>query len=116
MSSDDALVLEGLSLRYGRRAPRALDLLSCRFPRGAICGLVGPNGAGKTSLFSVISGFLPPDAGTVDILGGGGFCPKRLKGRLGVLPQAPDTPMERRGDRQGYRPRADRTRSVFPGR
>jgi len=87
MSTDSALVLDGLSLRYGRRSPWALDHLSCSFPRGAICGLVGPNGAGKTSLFSVISGFLPQDAGTVDILGSGEFCPQRLKGLLGVLPQ-----------------------------
>jgi ABC-2 type transport system ATP-binding protein len=87
MGNDDALVLDGLSLRYTRRGPWALDHLSCSFPRGAICGLVGPNGAGKTSLFSVISGFLPQDKGTVDILGSGEFCPQSFKGLLGVLPQ-----------------------------
>ncbi len=87
MSSEPALVLEDLSLRYGRRAPWALDRLTCSFPRGAICGLVGPNGAGKTSLFSVISGLLPQDRGSVDILGEGEFNPQRFKGRLGVLPQ-----------------------------
>jgi len=82
-----ALKLEGLRKRYGRRGPWALDGLTCTFPRGSICGLVGPNGAGKTTLFSVVCGYLPPDAGRVSILGGGPFDPWRLKGRLGVLPQ-----------------------------
>ena len=82
-----ALELEGLRKRYGRRGPWALDGLTCSFPRGTICGLVGPNGAGKTTLFSVVCGFLPPDEGTVRILGGGAFDVWRLKGHLGVLPQ-----------------------------
>ena len=82
-----ALTITGLKKRYGRKSPWALDDLTCHFPRGAICGLVGPNGAGKTTLYSVICGFLPPDEGTVDILGTGPFDPWRLRGRLGVLPQ-----------------------------
>lgn len=83
----DALIVRGLRKRYGRRSPWALDSLECRFPTGALCGLVGPNGAGKTTLYSVVCGFLPPDEGSVDILGEGGFDPHRLKGRVGVLPQ-----------------------------
>ncbi len=85
--TDDALRIEGLRKRYGRRAPWALDGLDCRFPRGALCGLVGPNGAGKTTLYSVVCGFLPPDGGSVDLLGEGPFDPWRFKGRVGVLPQ-----------------------------
>lgn len=34
-------------------------------PPGSITGLIGPNGAGKTTLFAIISGFLPPSAGSV---------------------------------------------------
>ncbi|MCO4771469.1 MAG: ABC transporter ATP-binding protein [Deltaproteobacteria bacterium] len=85
--STAALRVDGLSKRYGRRSAWALDSLTCHVPRGVICGLVGPNGAGKTTLYSVISGFLPQEAGTVDILGEGPFDPWRLRGRLGVLPQ-----------------------------
>lgn len=87
MSDDAALRVTGLKKKYGRKSPWALDDLTCHFPRGAVCGLVGPNGAGKTTLYSVICGFLPPDAGAVDILGTGPFDPWALRGRLGVLPQ-----------------------------
>ena len=34
---------------------------------GRILGLIGPNGAGKTSLFNLVCGVFPPDAGTVTL-------------------------------------------------
>ncbi len=33
--------------------------------KGEILGLIGPNGAGKTTIFNLITGFIPPDSGTV---------------------------------------------------
>jgi branched-chain amino acid transport system ATP-binding protein len=36
---------------------------------GEIVGLIGPNGAGKTTCFNLLSGFLPPTAGTVTFNG-----------------------------------------------
>lgn len=81
-----ALRFEQVSKRY-RGGVKALDRLTFEIPAGAIAGFVGHNGAGKTTAFSVVSGFLLPDEGTVDILGGGPFLASRLKGRLGVLPQ-----------------------------
>ena len=80
-----ALRLDRVDKKFGRHV--ALDGLSLAIPEGSICGLVGPNGAGKTTAFSVVSGYLQPDAGVVDILGQGEFDPYALKGRLGVLPQ-----------------------------
>ncbi|MEE2750588.1 MAG: ABC transporter ATP-binding protein [Myxococcota bacterium] len=85
--SSPALVLEGLRKRYTRRGPWVLDGLTCRFPRGAVSGLVGPNGAGKTTLFSAVVDFLKLQDGRVDILGEGPFEAFRFKGRIGVLPQ-----------------------------
>ncbi len=86
-----ALVLRDVT-RSWRGGRRALDRLSFQVPRGAICGFIGPNGAGKTTTFSIVSGFLPADEGTVDILGEGPFDPWTFKGRLGVLPQDAELP------------------------
>jgi len=79
-----ALRFSGVRKRFGAiQALRGLDL---DVPAGSIFGLIGPNGAGKTTAFSLACGFLRPDAGEMEILGGR-FDPMRLKGRLGALPQ-----------------------------
>ncbi|HEX2112897.1 MAG TPA: ABC transporter ATP-binding protein [Alphaproteobacteria bacterium] len=48
---------------------RALDQVSLGVPEGGLVGLIGPNGAGKSTLFSVISGFVAADEGTVKVDG-----------------------------------------------
>jgi branched-chain amino acid transport system ATP-binding protein len=57
------LQLEGISKRFGRVV--VAEEVSFQLEEGASVGVVGPNGAGKTSLFSIISGDIKPDAGTV---------------------------------------------------
>ena len=47
---------------------RAVDGASLRVDQGRIVALIGPNGAGKTTLFACIAGFLPVDAGRVELL------------------------------------------------
>ena len=66
------LSVRGLSKRFG--GIHAVDDVSFDVPQGAIMALIGPNGAGKTTLFHLVSGFLPPDRGSVvfdgsDVLG-----------------------------------------------
>ncbi|MGH6962198.1 MAG: ATP-binding cassette domain-containing protein, partial [Dongiaceae bacterium] len=39
--------------------------LTLRVVRGDRVGIVGPNGAGKTTLLNLLTGVLPPDAGTI---------------------------------------------------
>jgi ABC-type branched-subunit amino acid transport system ATPase component len=62
---------------YGVHALRGVDL---SVEAGRITGLIGPNGAGKTTLFNCVSGFVPPDAGTVTFDGHGitGWRPDRI--------------------------------------
>ncbi|MGE8637602.1 MAG: ABC transporter ATP-binding protein [Achromobacter sp.] len=67
------LQVQGLSRRFG--GLMALQGLDFSVGQGEIVGLIGPNGAGKTTAFNVISGTLPPSAGSVrfdgvDITGG----------------------------------------------
>ena len=37
--------------------------------RGEIVGFLGPNGAGKTTTMKMLTGYLPPTAGTASIAG-----------------------------------------------
>jgi ABC-type branched-subunit amino acid transport system ATPase component len=61
------LEVRGLSIKFGGNA--ALDDVSLQAAHGEIVGIIGPNGAGKTTLFDVVSGFLRPDAGRVELAG-----------------------------------------------
>lgn len=58
-----SLEAQAISKSYG--GFQALEDVSIRVETGGLFGLIGPNGAGKSTLFSVLSGFLKPDAGRV---------------------------------------------------
>jgi ABC-type branched-subunit amino acid transport system ATPase component len=58
-------ILAAFSLKKGFGGILALNDCSIRVEEGSIVGLIGPNGAGKSTLFDVISGFVPPDAGSI---------------------------------------------------
>jgi ABC-2 type transport system ATP-binding protein len=53
-----------------------------------VTGLLGPNGAGKTTLLSMMSGFLPPSAGTVTLDGIPIWRNPELYRRIGLVPEA----------------------------
>ncbi len=61
------ITLEGLSKSYG--PVKALENISLEVRSGEILGLLGPNGAGKTTTLKIMSGYLWPDAGRVNIKG-----------------------------------------------
>jgi len=52
-----------------------------------VTGLLGPNGAGKTTLLSMMSGFLPPSAGTVTLDGVPIWRNPELYRRIGLVPE-----------------------------
>ncbi|TPM40496.1 ABC transporter ATP-binding protein [Mesorhizobium sp. B2-3-4] len=62
-----ALSIEGISKSFG--CLRAVDNCSFDITKGKITGLIGPNGAGKTTLFSIVTGFVRPDAGRIRLAG-----------------------------------------------
>jgi ABC-type branched-subunit amino acid transport system ATPase component len=47
----------------------ALSSVSIRIREGEIISLIGPNGAGKTTLFNCITGTMPPNSGSIKLLG-----------------------------------------------
>ncbi len=57
------LQVEGVSLSFGGLA--CLSDLDLVVGEGEIVSVIGPNGAGKTSLFNVVTGVYPPDAGRI---------------------------------------------------
>jgi branched-chain amino acid transport system ATP-binding protein len=58
--------ISDLSVHFGGVV--ALDNITVDI-KDDIVGVIGPNGAGKTTLVNVLSGFVLPDSGTVDVEG-----------------------------------------------
>src|SRR5438128_1879415 len=69
-------------------AKRAVDGVSFSIERGEVLGFLGPNGAGKSTTMRMITGFIPPSAGTVTV---GGFDivehPIEARRMIGYLPE-----------------------------
>ena len=60
---DHIVRLERVDMMFGR--VQALSQIDFAVGRNEIVGLIGDNGAGKSTLIKIISGVLPPTAGTV---------------------------------------------------
>jgi ABC-2 type transport system ATP-binding protein len=52
-----------------------------------VTGLLGPNGAGKSTLLHMLSGFLSPSAGEVEVLGESPWRNPAVYRRLGLVPE-----------------------------
>ena len=80
--------VEGLSKRYGDL--EAVKNASFRVDRGEVVGFLGPNGAGKTTTMRMVTGFLPPSAGSVKIAGHDMLeAPLQARRAIGYLPESP---------------------------
>ncbi|MEA5054872.1 MAG: ATP-binding cassette domain-containing protein, partial [Propionicimonas sp.] len=85
MTDPTALILQGVSLRFGDHV--ALDGLSLTAATGEVTAVLGPNGAGKTTLVRCCTGLLVPAAGSISVLGVPAGCPG-ANDRVGLMPQA----------------------------
>jgi ATP-binding cassette subfamily F protein uup len=62
-----ALVIEAKNISKSYEGRVIVDDFSIRIQRGDRLGIVGPNGSGKTTLINMLTGALPPDAGSVKL-------------------------------------------------
>ena len=83
MAGQALLSVRGLTRDF--RGFRAVDAVDLDIGAGSVHALVGPNGAGKTTLFNLLTGFLRPSAGRIELAGRDvtGLPPERVA-RLGV--------------------------------
>lgn len=92
-TSGPVLSVSGATVNYG--AIRALEDVSFDIEQGQLVGLIGPNGAGKSTLVDLITGFIPNQAGRIELDGTDiSSLPPRGRARRGL----------RRSFQQGHTP------------
>jgi ABC-2 type transport system ATP-binding protein len=82
-----SIKVENVSKYYGSQA--ALKGVSFEVRKGEVVGFLGPNGAGKSTMMKIITTYVPPDEGKVDV---SGFDvlekPIDVRKRVGYLPES----------------------------
>ena len=82
------LEVKNLTVSYG--AIKALRGISFEVKEGHIYGFLGPNGAGKSTTMNIITGYISPSAGTVEVNGYVmGKDTLKAKKSIGYLPEIP---------------------------
>jgi ABC-2 type transport system ATP-binding protein len=80
------VIVKNLTKRYGSQ--KAIDSISFQVNKGEILGFLGPNGAGKSTTMKIITSYLAPSEGDVEV---GGFSvvrePEKVKQLIGYLPE-----------------------------
>ncbi len=77
---ESAIEADGLWFRYEKELPDVVKGLSLSVKKGEFLALLGGNGTGKTTSLKLLSGLLKPYRGEI-----------RRRGKVGVLPQDPQT-------------------------
>jgi ABC-2 type transport system ATP-binding protein len=62
-----SIAVRNLTKQYGTQ--KAIDSISFDVRTGEILGFLGPNGAGKTTTMKIVTCFMPPNSGTVEVDG-----------------------------------------------
>ena len=85
---DNIIATHGLTKIFGGRV--VVNRLNLSVPQGAIFALLGGNGAGKSTTIRMLTGLLPPDAGSAQILGEDCWSAAiELRHRVGYVPEKP---------------------------
>ena len=81
-----SIKIQHATKQYG--AQKAVNDICFEVSKGQIVGFLGPNGAGKSTTMKIITGFIKPDAGTIEV------CGMEVKGesietkkKIGYLPE-----------------------------
>jgi ABC-2 type transport system ATP-binding protein len=80
-----AILVRDLKKSYGSKP--AVDGVNLEIPRGSFFGFLGPNGAGKSTTIRMLTGLIPADSGSIEILGM--TLPAQeleIKKRIGLVP------------------------------
>jgi ABC-2 type transport system ATP-binding protein len=81
-----SIIAKEITKIYGSQ--KALDSVSLEVGAGEVVGLLGPNGAGKSTMMKIISCFLPPSSGEVQVEGFDIIQQElEVKKRVGYLPE-----------------------------
>jgi ABC-2 type transport system ATP-binding protein len=83
--STPAILVHDLKKSYGSKP--AVDGVNLEIPRGSFFGFLGPNGAGKSTTIRMLTGLIPADSGSIEILGM--TLPAQeleIKKRIGLVP------------------------------
>lgn len=82
-----SISIKNLSKNYG--AQKAVNNISFDVNKGEIVGFLGPNGAGKSTTMKMITGYLEPDAGSINVSGVDAAADAlAAKKKIGYLPEA----------------------------
>lgn len=81
-----SVIVNNLTKIYGSQA--AVNDISFETKKGEILGFLGPNGAGKTTTMKIITCFIPPTSGTVEVCGyDTAKASKEVRRCIGYLPE-----------------------------
>ena len=86
------MALSGNGLVKVYRGRAVVDGVDLEIHEGEVVGLLGPNGAGKTTTFYILTGFIKPDFGAVNLEGrdvSRWAMYRRARAGIGYLPQEP---------------------------
>lgn len=81
-----SIVVENLTKKYGEQ--KAVDNISFEVKSGEVVGFLGPNGAGKSTTMRMLTCYMAPTDGHIEVAGyKADKEPEEIKKRIGYLPE-----------------------------